>query len=87
MANNGMPKGIAVIVSSEKEFNYVKNFLTDKVLYLDWAPQMKMFETSIVLKANKNLDYSSGNVGLAQGHREAGIKVVPFNKDLIQYLI
>lgn len=79
--------GIAVIVKSKAEFDAVKTFLTPDVLYLDWHDNMLTRETAVVLKANKNSDFSSGSLGCAEYQRECGIETVPFNENLIQYLL
>lgn len=79
--------GISVVVSNKEEFDHVKRFLTPEVLYLDWHDNMKIMETSIVLKANKNSDFSSGGVGSSEYQKKCGIKIFPFSENLTQYLI
>ena len=80
-------KGISVIVKNKSEYKKVQEFLTDKVLYVNWHRAMIDNETAIVLKANKNSDFSSGSVGLAEYQRECGIKTMPFIENLSEYLI
>lgn len=79
--------GIAVIVKSKEEFDAVKDFLTSDVLYLDWHENMLTQDTAVVLKANKNSDFSSGGVGGAKYMESCGIKTVPFSNNLIQYIL
>jgi hypothetical protein len=84
---NNRSIGIAVVVTSETEFNHVKQFLTPEVCWIDWQPKMAEIETAITLKANKNSDFSVGGVGSAEYKRVSGIKTVPFSENLVQYLI
>lgn len=79
--------GISVIVKTKEEYEKVQSFLTKKVLYIDWVPQMETTETAIVLKANKNSDFSSGSVGSSEYQKECGIKTMPFIDNLSRYLI
>jgi len=65
----GRQIGIAVIVSTPEEYSKVQDFLTRDVAWVDWHDNMYKRETAIVLKANKNSDYSSGAVGCAKGMR------------------
>jgi len=80
------PKGISVIVKTEAEYKKVQDFLTKEVLYVNWHPVMETTETAIVLKADKNSDFSTGSVGLAAYQRECGIKTMPFIENLSSYL-
>jgi len=80
------PKGISVIVTTESEYKKVQDFLTKEVLYINWHDNMLTTETAVVLKANKNSDFSTGSVGCAEYQRECGIKTVPFIENLSSYL-
>jgi len=79
--------GISVITKTKEDYEKVQVFLTKKVAYIDWAPQMEHTETAIVLKANKNSDFSSGSVGSAEYQRSCGIVTLPFIENLSEYLI
>lgn len=79
--------GIAVVVTNENEFNRVKEFLTPEICWIDWQPKMAEIETAITLKANKNSYFSVGGVGSAEYKKECGMKIVPFNENLAQYLL
>jgi hypothetical protein len=70
--------GLSVIIRTEDEFNHIKKFLSDDVLYLDFVPQMATKLTSIVIwSGNKDLD--TGSVGCAESQKEQFIRVVEFN--------
>lgn len=81
------PIGVAVIVNNESEFNRVKEFLSPEILYLNWHENMLKHETAITLKAIKNCDFSVGGVGSAEYKKECGMKIVPFNNNLAQYIV
>lgn len=79
--------GIAVIVTNPEEYAKVQDFLGRDVAYIDWHDNMKMHETAIILKANKNSDFSAGSVGSAEYQRSCGIETLPFVENLSTYLI
>lgn len=79
--------GVAVVITNEYEFNRVKEFLSPEILYLNWHKNMLKHETAITLKANKNCDFSVGGVGCAEYKKECGMKIVPFNENLAQYIV
>lgn len=81
------PIGIAVIIASEDQHQRVQIFLSPEILYIPWHPNMTLRETAVVLKANKNSDFSAGKVGSAEFYRRSGIKVVPFSDNLAQYIV
>ena len=54
--------GLSVIIKSESEFNHIKNFLSEDILYLDFVPQMATTTTAIVIWSD-NKWYSTGQVG------------------------
>ena len=70
--------GLSVIIRNEQEFNHIKKFLGDDVLYLDFVPQMATKLTSIVIWSNMK-ELSTGSVGCAQSQKDYFIRVVEFN--------
>lgn len=70
--------GLSVIIKSEIEFNHIKNFLSEDVLYLDFVPQMTSKPTAIVIWSD-NKWYSTGQVGCAKSQKEDFIRLVEFN--------
>jgi hypothetical protein len=70
--------GLSVIIRTEDEFNHIKKFLSDDVLYIDFVPQMSSKLTAIVIWADHK-NYSTGSVGCAQSQKEEFIRVVEFN--------
>jgi hypothetical protein len=70
--------GLSVIIRTEDEFNHIKKFLSDDVLYLHFVPQMATKLTAIVIWANQG-DYSTGSVGCAESQKKQFIRVVEFN--------
>jgi len=70
--------GLSVIIRNEQEFNHIKKFLGDDVLYLDFVPQMATKLTSIVIWS-KLKELSTGSVGCAQSQKDYFIRVVEFN--------
>ena len=70
--------GLSVIIRTEDEFNHIKNFLSEDVLYIDFVPQMSTKLTSIVIWWDHNY-YSPGSVGCAESLKEEFIRVVEFN--------
>jgi hypothetical protein len=67
--------GLSVIIRTEDEFNHIKKFLSDDVLYLHFVPQMATKLTAIVIWANQG-DYSTGS---AESQKKRFIRVVEFN--------
>lgn len=72
--------GTSVIVRNEEQFNKLKSLIGTESLYLDWVPQMGEVETSVVLKAYKYTDFSSGSVGRASYHKDSGLELVEFDE-------
>jgi len=70
--------GLSVIIRTEDEFNHIKKFLSEDVLWVNFVPQMSSKLTAIVIWANHK-DYSTGSVGCAQSQKEEFIRVVEFN--------
>ena len=75
--------GLSVIIRNEQEFNHIKKFLGDDVLYLDFVPQMATKLTSIIIWSNMK-EFSTGSVGCAQSQKDHFIRVVEFN-DFFSY--
>jgi hypothetical protein len=70
--------GLSVIIRTEDEFNHIKKFLSDDVLWVNFVPQMATKLTSIVIWSD-NKDYSTGSVGCAESQKKRFIRVVEFN--------
>jgi hypothetical protein len=70
--------GLSVIIKSEQEFNHIKNFLGEDILFIDFVPQMSTKLTAIVIWSD-NKYLSTGSVGCAQSQREQFIRLVEFN--------
>jgi hypothetical protein len=70
--------GLSVIIRTEEQFNHIKKFLSDDVLYLDFVPQMATKLTAIVIWSD-NKDLDTGSVGCAESQKESFIRVVEFN--------
>jgi len=70
--------GLSVIIRNEEQFNHIKKFLSDDVLYLDFVPQMATKLTSIVIWSD-NKDLDTGSVGCTESQKEKFIRVVEFN--------
>ncbi len=70
--------GLSVIIKSEDEFNHIKNFLGEDVLWIDFVPQMSSKLTAIVIWSN-NKHLSTGSVGCAESQKEQFIRLVEFN--------
>jgi hypothetical protein len=70
--------GLSVIIRNEEEFNHIKKFLSEDVLYIDFVPKMSTKLTSIVIWSNIK-ELSTGSVGCVQSQKENFIRVVEFN--------
>jgi len=70
--------GLSVIIRTEDEFNVIKKFLSDDVLYLDFLPIMSTRDTGIVIWS-ENEDIDTGSVGCVKFQKERFIRVVEFN--------
>jgi hypothetical protein len=80
--------GLSVIIRTEEEFNHIKKFLSEDILWVDFVPQMSTKLTAIVIWADHSLlhlrnsvlvAYSPGSVGCAESQKESFIRVVEFN--------
>ncbi len=70
--------GLSVIIRGEDEFNHIKNFLGEDILFIDFVPQMSSKLTAIVIWSN-NKNLNTGSVGCAESQREQFIRLVEFN--------
>ena len=70
--------GLSVIIRTEDEFNVIKKFLSDDVLYLDFVPQMITRPTGIVIWS-ENTDFNTGSVGCVEYQKKNFFRVVEFN--------
>jgi hypothetical protein len=70
--------GLSVIIRGEDEFNHIKNFLGEDILFIDFVPQMSSKLTAIVIWSN-NKNLTTGSVGCAESQREQFIRLVEFN--------
>ena len=70
--------GLSVIIRGEDEFNHIKNFLGEDILWVDFVPQMSSKLTAIVIWSN-NKNLTTGSVGCAESQREQFIRLVEFN--------
>ena len=70
--------GLSVIIRTEEEFNHIKKFLGEDVLYLDFVPQMATKLTSIVIWSDDK-DLDTGSVGCVEFQKKHFIRVVEFN--------
>ena len=72
--------GLSVIVKTKEQFDKIKDFLTEDVLYFDWVPQMQEKETGIVLMADRESKFSSGSVGSTEYQKQEGIICMKFEQ-------
>lgn len=70
--------GLSVLVRTEEEFNHIKKFLGEDILYLDFVPQMATRDTGIVIWSEVD-DISTGSVGCVKFYKENFIRIVEFN--------
>jgi hypothetical protein len=69
--------GLSVIIRSEDQFNHIKRFLGEDILYLDFLPQMSLHETGIIIWSD-NIDFSTGSVGSAKYQKKHFFRLVEF---------
>ena len=72
-------KGLSIIIRNEQEFNRVKDFLGNEILYLDFVPQMETTETSVVIYYDDNKLFSIGSVGDTEYQKKCGFRLVEFS--------
>lgn len=68
---------LSVTIKDEAQFNKMKEFLTEEVLYLDWVSQMSEVSTSIVIISEIE-GFSVGSVGSSTYQRSCGFVTVDF---------
>lgn len=76
---HGVYRGLAVKVNNEKEFNILKLFLGEDILYLDWVPQMAKVPTGVIIHHELKSRFSIGSVGSVKYQESSGVRVVDFN--------
>ena len=70
--------GLSVLIKNEDEFNHIKKFLSEDILYLDFVPQMSTRPTGIIIWSD-NKDFSPGHVGCIEYHKSKFFRVAEFN--------
>ena len=70
--------GLSVIIRTEDEFNHIKKFLSEDVLYLDFLPQMSTRPTGIIIWSDHE-DLDTGSIGCVEFQKKHFIRVVEFN--------
>ena len=70
--------GLSVIIRTEDEFNHIKKFLSEDVLYLDFLPQMSTRTTGIIIWSDHE-DLDTGSIGCVEFQKKHFIRVVEFN--------
>ena len=70
--------GLSVIIRTEDEFNHIKNFLGEDILYIDFVSQMSHKLTGVIIWSE--IDHlSTGSVGCVESQKEQFIRLVEFN--------
>lgn len=69
--------GLSVHIKNEQEFNHIKKFLSEDILYLDFHDIMYTRPTGIIIWSD-NKDFSPGHVGCIEYHKNKFIRVVEF---------
>lgn len=69
--------GLSIQINNEGEFNHIKKFLSEDILYLDFVPQMENIPTGIIIWSD-SVDFSPGSVGSIEYQRSKFIRVVEF---------
>jgi N-acetyl-gamma-glutamylphosphate reductase len=70
--------GLSIHINNEEEFNHIKKFLSEDVLYLDFVPQMMSTPTGIIIWSDSD-DLSPGSVGSIEYQKSKFIRIVEFN--------
>ena len=73
-------RGLAVIVRNKQEYDLIREFLGYKIAYLDWVPQMKTTETSVIIWHDDPTTFSIGSVGSSDYQRKNDIRTIEFSK-------
>ncbi len=69
--------GLSIQINNEGEFNHIKKFLSEDILYLDFVPRMENIPTGIIIWSDSD-DFSPGSVGSIEYQRSKFIRVVEF---------
>jgi hypothetical protein len=71
-------RGLSVIIRSEAEFEHIKRFLGEDVLWVDFLPQMTTRLTAIVIWSDIE-GFGPGGVGCAESQKEYFIRLIEFD--------
>lgn len=74
--------GLSVKVNNKEQFDHIKDFLGEHVVYIDWVEQMSTNGTSIVIwvdKKAREIGFSTGSIGKSEYQKEKNIRVVEFD--------
>jgi hypothetical protein len=69
--------GLSIHITNEEEFNHIKKFLSEDILYLHFLPQMMNIPTGIIIWSDSD-DFSPGSVGSVEYQKSKFIRVVEF---------
>ncbi len=69
--------GLSIQINNEQEFNHIKKFLSEDILYLNFLPQMENIPTGIIIWSDSK-DFSPGSVGSIEYQKSKFIRVVEF---------
>ncbi len=69
--------GLSIQINNEQEFNHIKKFLSEDILYLNFLPQMENIPTGIIIWSDSD-DFSPGSVGSIEYQKSKFIRVVEF---------
>jgi len=70
--------GLSIHINNEEEFNHIKKFLSEDILYLNFVPQMMSTPTGIIIWSDSE-DFGPGSVGSVEYQKSNFIRVVEFN--------
>lgn len=73
-------KGLSVIVRNKAEFERIKEFLGEEILYIDWIVEMSETLTGIIIHYFDDNVFSIGSVGCAEYQETEGIRLVEFSQ-------
>ena len=71
--------GLSIHINNEQEFNHIKKFLSEDILYLNFVPQMENTPTGIIIWSD-NDDFGPGSVGSIEYQKSKFIRVVEFKE-------
>jgi len=70
--------GLSIHINNEEEFNHIKKFLSEDILYLNFVPQMVSTPTGIIIWSDSE-DFGPGSIGSVEYQKSKFIRVVEFN--------